>query len=212
MTVDSGIMITFILYFVFMIGIGAFFYSKANNLSDYILGGRKLNSWVAALSAQASDMSGWLLLGLPGAAYLSGLESSWIAVGLLVGTYLNWKFVARKLRLYTEKANNALTISDYLENRFDDRSKILRILSAAFILLFFLIYTASGFVAGARLFETVFGLNYLLALSIVCFNRYFLYIFRWFFSSMLDRFLSRNLNVLSHYYSTSKWYDFTWWI
>lgn len=166
MQVNIGILITFIFYFIFMIGVGIYFYSKSKNLSDYILGGRRLNSWVTALSAQASDMSGWLLLGLPGAAYLSGLEAGWIAIGLLVGTYLNWKFTAKKLRSYTEISGNSITIPDFLENRFRDKSKLIRIISASFILIFFLIYTASGFVAGATLFETVFGLSYTLALTI----------------------------------------------
>ena len=166
MILNTGIIITFLLYFAFMLGIGVYYFSKSKDLSDYILGGRTLNGWVTALSAQASDMSGWLLLGLPGTAYLSGLEAGWIALGLLVGTYLNWKFVAKKFRQYTEKTGDSITIPDYLENRFRDNSKILRILSATFILFFFLIYTASGFVAGATLFETVFGLAYTKALLI----------------------------------------------
>lgn len=166
MNINLGTLITFLLYFGFMLAIGLYYYSKSKNLSDYILGGRSLNSWVTALSAQASDMSGWLLLGLPGAAYLSGLEAGWIAIGLLVGTYLNWKFIAKKLRIYTEVAGNSITIPDYIENRFRDNSKLLRIVSASFILIFFLIYTASGFVAGATLFESVFGLDYVLALTI----------------------------------------------
>ncbi len=161
-----GILITFICYFIFMFGIGIYYFTKANDLSDYILGGRSLNGWVTALSAQASDMSGWLLLGLPGAAYLSGLSAGWIAIGLLVGTYINWKFIAKRFRIYTEHAGDAITIPDYLENRFHDDSKMLRVLSATFILFFFLIYTSSGFVAGATLFETVFGLDYQLALLI----------------------------------------------
>ena len=143
-----------------MLGIGIIFYRKTKNLSDYILGGRGLNSWVTAMSAQASDMSGWLLMGLPGYAYIAGLESFWIAIGLCIGTYLNWKFVAKRLRKYTEYAGNSLTIPDYFENRFKDDSKILRIISALFILIFFLIYTSSGFVAGAKLFSTVFGIPY----------------------------------------------------
>ncbi len=166
MNLNASTIVTFLLYFIFMLGIGAYYYTKSKNLSDYILGGRSLNSWVTALSAQASDMSGWLLLGLPGAAYLSGLEAGWIALGLLFGTYLNWKFTAKKLRQYTELAGNSITIPDYIENRFRDKSKSLRIISASFILIFFLIYTASGFVAGATLFETVFGLNYITALTI----------------------------------------------
>lgn len=163
---NQSVFVTFLLYFVFMFGIGLYFYRKSKDLSDYILGGRSLNGWVTALSAQASDMSGWLLLGLPGAAYVSGLEAGWIAVGLLIGTYINWKFIARRFRIYTEMAGDAITIPDYLENRFGDKSKGLRVISASFILFFFLIYTSSGFVAGATLFETVFGLDYQIALTI----------------------------------------------
>ncbi len=157
---NINILFSFLIYLIFMLGIGIIFYRKTKNLSDYILGGRGLNSWVTAMSAQASDMSGWLLMGLPGYAYIAGLESLWIAIGLGVGTYLNWKFIAKRLRKYTEYAGNSLTIPDYFENRFKDNSKILRIVSAFFILTFFLIYTSSGFVAGAKLFSTVFGLSY----------------------------------------------------
>jgi len=157
---NIGTLFTFGLYLLFMLGIGIIFYRKTKNLSDYILGGRGLNSWVTAMSAQASDMSGWLLMGLPGYAYIAGLESFWIAIGLCIGTYLNWKFIAKRLRKYTEYAGNSLTIPDYFENRFKDNSKILRITSALFILIFFLIYTSSGFVAGAKLFSTVFGISY----------------------------------------------------
>lgn len=163
---NQSVFITFLLYFIFMFGIGLYFYRKSKDLSDYILGGRSLNGWVTALSAQASDMSGWLLLGLPGAAYLSGLQAGWIAFGLLIGTYINWKFIARRFRIYTEMAGDAITIPDYLENRFGDSSKALRVISATFILFFFLIYTSSGFVAGATLFETVFGLDYQIALTV----------------------------------------------
>lgn len=163
---NISILISFAVYLAFMLGVGLIYYNKTNTLSDYILGDRGLNSWVAAMSAQASDMSGWLLLGLPGYAYLAGLEAIWIAVGLAVGTYLNWKFVAKRLRQYTEAANNSITLPDYFENRFRDKSSILRIVSALFILIFFLIYTASGFVAGAKLFSTVFGMSYISALSV----------------------------------------------
>jgi len=163
------ILITFLLYFVFLFTIGLYYFKRSKNLSDYILGGRSLNGWVTALSAQASDMSGWLLLGLPGAAYVSGISASWIAIGLLVGTYFNWKFIARRLRIYTESAGNSITIPDYLENRFNDSSKILRVIAASFILFFFLIYTSSGFVAGATLFNNVFGLDYQIALLIGAF-------------------------------------------
>ncbi|MFW5827470.1 MAG: sodium/proline symporter PutP [Alkalispirochaeta sp.] len=161
MAQDNPVIIaTFILYLVFMLGVGVFFYRRTKDLSDYILGGRKVNYWVTSLSAQASDMSGWLLMGLPGFAYLAGLEAIWIAVGLAVGTWVNWKFVARRLRIYTELAGDSITLPDYFENRFGDRSRILRIVSSIFILIFFLIYTSSGFVAGAKLFSSVFGLPY----------------------------------------------------
>ena len=144
-----------------MLGIGWYFYFKTKDLSDYILGGRKLGKWVTSLSAQASDMSGWLLMGLPGAAYVSGVSgAAWIAIGLAAGTYLNWKIVAKKLRISTEKHNNSITLSSYFENRFDDQSKIIRIASSLFILFFFLIYTASGFVAGGKLLNSVFGIDY----------------------------------------------------
>ncbi len=161
-----SVIITFVAYLLFMLAIGSHFYKKNESLSDYLIGDRKLNKWVTSMSAQASDMSGWLLLGLPGYAYLQGLEASWIALGLAVGTYVNWKFVARPLRCYTEIAGDAITLPDYFANRFNDQNRLLRVLSAVFILVFFLIYTASGFVAGAKLFETVFGLPYHSALLI----------------------------------------------
>lgn len=163
---NIGTLIAFVLYLSSMLLIGWIFYNRTKNLSDYILGGRTLNSWVTSMSAQASDMSGWLLMGLPGYAYIAGMESIWIAFGLILGTYLNWKFVARRLRKYTEISGNSITIPDYFENRFRDDTKVLRVVSALFILIFFLIYTASGFVAGAKLFSTVFNLSYLTALSI----------------------------------------------
>lgn len=164
---SSGIWITiaFALYLAGMMGVGVYFFFRSRNISDYYLGGRKPNKWVTAISAQASDMSGWLLLGLPGAAYAAGLaDSLWIAVGLGVGTYLNWRYVALRLRHYTLIAGNAITIPDFFENRFQDRSHALRMVSAIIILVFFLIYTASGFVAGAKLFNTVFGMTYQWAL------------------------------------------------
>ncbi|HKJ67296.1 MAG TPA: sodium/proline symporter PutP [bacterium] len=160
------ILFTFVVYFLFMMGIGWIFYHRTENLSDYILGGRGLNTYVTSLSAQASDMSGWLLLGLPGLAYETGLGSLWIAIGLAIGTYMNWKCVAKRLRQFTQVAGDSITLPDYFENRFHDKTKTLRILSALFILIFFLIYTSSGFVAGAKLFHSVFGLSYTWALSI----------------------------------------------
>lgn len=160
------ILITFGLYLFAMLAIGWYYYQKTKNLSDYILGGRKLNAWVTSLSAQASDMSGWLLLGLPGYAYLSGLESVWLLIGLLIGTYANWKFIAERLRKYTSIAGDAITLPDYFQNRLRANSNLLRILASIFILVFFLIYTSSGFVAGAKLFSSVFNISYLNALLI----------------------------------------------
>ena len=156
--------IMFGIYLIAMLGIGWLGYFSTKNLSDYILGGRSLGSFVTALSAGASDMSGWLLMGLPGAIYLSGLSESWIAIGLIAGAYLNWRFVAGRLRLYTERAGNALTLPDYLSNRFEDHSNVLRIVTALVILVFFTLYCASGVVAGARLFENMFGMPYSTAL------------------------------------------------
>ncbi|WP_084818737.1 sodium/proline symporter PutP [Tepidibacillus sp. HK-1] len=160
--------VSFVFYILLMIAIGIWSYRKTNTIDDYVLGGRSLNGWVTALSAQASDMSGWLLLGLPGAAYASGLSAMWIGIGLAIGTYLNWQFVAKRLRRYTEVVNS-ITISDYFENRFKDRTHLLRIISAFLILTFFLFYTASGLVAGGKLFEGTFGMDYKIALFVGAF-------------------------------------------
>lgn len=159
-------LITFLFYIVAMIAIGLMAYRATSNFSDYILGGRRLGSFVTALSAGASDMSGWLLMGLPGAIYLSGLSEMWIAIGLIIGAWLNWLLVAGRLRVHTEVQHNALTLPDYFSNRFNDQKKILRIVSAFVILIFFAIYCASGMVAGARLFESMFGISYSTALWI----------------------------------------------
>lgn len=161
-----GISFAFIVYLAIMMGIGIYFYFKTNDLSDYILGGRNLGPAVAALSAGASDMSGWLLLGLPGALYAGGMNNIWIGIGLTIGAFLNWQFVAGKLRIYTEKAGNSITLPDYLENRFEDKTKVLRVISAFVILIFFTIYVSSGLVGGAILFEKTFGLDYQIALWI----------------------------------------------
>lgn len=160
----AGITIAF--YLTAMLGLGAAAYRYTSNLKDYILGGRQLGGGVAALSAGASDMSGWLMLGLPGAIYASGLNQVWIAGGLVAGAFLNWQFVARRLRRYTERAGDALTLPDYFENRFGDRSRVLRVASAFVILIFFTIYTSAGLVSGAILFEQVFELDYTVALVI----------------------------------------------
>jgi len=164
MNIPLPTLITFIVYIAAMILIGFIAYRSTKNFSDYILGGRSLGSFVTALSAGASDMSGWLLMGLPGAVFLAGVSESWIAIGLVVGAYLNWLFVAGRLRVQTEHNDNALTLPDYFTSRFEDDSRLLRIFSALVILLFFTIYCASGIVAGARLFESTFGLSYETAL------------------------------------------------
>lgn len=153
-------LVTFVVYILAMVLIGFIAYRATKNFSDYILGGRSLGSFVTALSAGASDMSGWLLMGLPGAIFIAGISESWIAIGLILGAWLNWLFVAGRLRVHTEHNNNALTLPDFFTHRFEDNSKLLRIFSALVILVFFTIYCASGVVAGARLFESTFGLSY----------------------------------------------------
>ncbi|SES30791.1 sodium/proline symporter PutP [Salipaludibacillus aurantiacus] len=162
----TPIIITFIVYLVGMMALGVIAYKMTDSLSDYVLGGRRLGAGVAALSAGASDMSSWLLLGLPGALYASGLVESWIAIGLAAGAIINWQFVAGRLRSYTEVANDAITLPDFFENRFGDKSKSLRVVSAILILLFFTFYTSAGLVGGAVLFESTFGLNQQAALWI----------------------------------------------
>jgi sodium/proline symporter len=161
--------ITFIGYLVLMVGIGFFAYYYTRSYSDYILGGRSLGGVVTALSVGASDMSGWLLMGVPGAVYLTGISESWIAIGLTIGAWANWCIVASRLRVYTEKSHNALTLPDYFSHRFEDKSNLLRIISAFIILLFFTIYCASGVVAGARLFENTFHMSYQSALLVGAF-------------------------------------------
>jgi len=158
--------LTFVIYFVVVLIIGAIAYIKTKNLSDYILGDRKIGAIVAALSAEASDMSGWLLLGLPGYAYIAGLNAGWIALGLLIGTYCNWLLVAPKLRAHPAAIGESLTLADYFEKRFNDKSRLIRIITAFFILVFFTFYTSSGFVAGGKLFSSVFGINYFWAVLI----------------------------------------------
>lgn len=160
MNVSTPTLITFVIYILAMILIGFIAYRATKNFDDYILGGRSLGSFVTALSAGASDMSGWLLLGLPGAIFVAGLSESWIAIGLIAGAWLNWLFVAGRLRVHTEHNHNALTLPDYFSHRFEDTSRLLRIFSALVILVFFTIYCASGVVAGARLFESTFGMSY----------------------------------------------------
>lgn len=158
-------MISLTAYFALMLGIGFYAYRKStSDMSEYMLGGRKLHPAVGALSAGASDMSGWMLMGLPGAVFISGYSSAWIAIGLIIGAYLNYRFVAPRLRIFTEMADDALTIPDYFEKRFNDKTRALRVLSSVVIVVFFTLYTSAGIVAGGKLFEASFGLDYQLGL------------------------------------------------
>lgn len=164
---ELATLLSLAIYFLAMIAIGLYAYKTTDNdVSGYMLGGRKLSPSVTALSAGASDMSGWMLMGLPGAMYISGLSSTWIAVGLLIGAYLNYLVVAPRLRVYTEIAQDAITIPDYFEKRFEDKTRLLRIVSSLVIVVFFTLYTSSGVVGGGKLFESSFGLNYELGLFI----------------------------------------------
>lgn len=160
------ILLAFAVYMLGMIIIGATTAKKNKNADDYFLGGRNLGGWVAALSAQASDMSGWLLMGLPGCIYAYGTNQAWIAIGLFIGTVLNWLFISGRLRRYTIKAGNAMTIPEYLSNRFRDKHNILKAISAIVIVVFFLVYTASAFAAGGKLFDLVTDLDYHQALTL----------------------------------------------
>lgn len=158
---EIGVIISLGLYFALMLAIGLFAYRNSEaNVEGYLLGGRQLSPAVTALSAGASDMSGWMLMGLPGAMYISGMSAAWIGIGLVIGAWCNYKFVAPRLRSYTEVANNAITIPDYFAERFVDKSNLLRIISAIVIILFFTLYTSSGVVAGGKLFESSFGFDY----------------------------------------------------
>lgn len=163
---ETPVLISFGIYMAGMVAIGLYFYFKTADLGDYVLGGRGLGPGVTALSAGASDMSGWLLLGLPGMMYSDGIVGSWIAVGLLIGAYLNWHYVARPLRLMTHRLGDAITIPDYFSNRFDDHKGRLRVMTAVVILLFYTLYTSSGLVGGAKLFEATFHLDYSVALAV----------------------------------------------
>jgi len=158
MNFDWTVLGAFAGYLAMMLWIGFFFSKKQENLGDYYLGGRKMNKWVVALSAQASDMSGWLLMGLPGAIYVGGFSEAWIGIGLLIGTYLNWKIVAQRLRRYSQACGDSITIPDFICNRFRDKTGASRIIAAVIILVFFTFYTASGFVSCAKLFTTTFGI------------------------------------------------------
>lgn len=161
------ILAAFAVYLLFMILIGAFYAKKNTSSEDFFLGGRKLGGFVAALSAQASDMSGWLLMGLPGAIYLVGVGGDgWCALGLFIGTTLNWLVISSRLRKYTIKANNSVTLPAYFENRFRDNKRVLMSVSSVTIVIFFLVYCASALAAGGQLFESIFGVDYKISLTI----------------------------------------------
>lgn len=164
---SMGLLVVMIVYLAVMVIIGIFYSKRNKDVGDFYLGGRKLGPIVTAMSAEASDMSSWLLMGLPGVAYLSGCaEAGWTAIGLAIGTYLNWLIVAKRLRRYTVKANNSITIPEFFSNRYRDKSKSLLAISAIIIVIFFVPYTASGFAACGKLFSTLFGVSYLPAMII----------------------------------------------
>ena len=166
MSTTVAILIAFVCYLLLMIVIGIISMKQTNSTEDFFLGGRGLNGWVAALSAQASDMSGWLLMGLPGSIYALGTGQAWIAVGLFLGTVANCLFISKRLRRYTIIANNSLTLPEFFENRYHDSKKILLGISSVVIVVFFLVYTASALASGGKLFNTVFGVDYHIALLI----------------------------------------------
>lgn len=157
--VDVPVLIAFLLYLAGMLAIGFYFSNKSKKMSDYFLAGRNLGGWVTAMSAQASDMSGWLLMGLPGAAYATGMGNYWIAIGLGIGTILNWVLVAKPLRRFTEVCGDSITIPQYLQNRFRADSPLIRVVCAIVIFVFFLVYTTSAFVSGGKLFQVVFNID-----------------------------------------------------
>ncbi len=162
---ETGVVISLAAYFIAMVAIGLWAWrTSTDDIDNYLLGGRKLSAPVAALSAGASDMSGWLLLGLPGAAFIAGLSATWIAIGLFAGALANYLIVAPRLRVHTERTGDSITIPEFFENRFEDKSHALRIISSIVIIVFFTLYTSSGVVAGGKLFETAFGADYFFGL------------------------------------------------
>ena len=160
------VLVAFFLYLLMMIIIGAMCMKQNNNAEDYFLGGRNLGGFMAALSAQASDMSGWLLMGLPGSIYIMGTGQAWIGIGLFIGTTINWIFISGKLRKYTIRANNSLTLPEFFQNRYKDSKQVLLGASSVVIVIFFLVYTASALASGGKLFNSIFGIDYHTALVI----------------------------------------------
>lgn len=159
---------TFIAYFVVIIGIGAFFYNRSAKMKEYFIADRQLNPYVVALSAQASDMSGWLLMGLPGSIVVAGVGEIWVGIGLAIGTYLAWLIIARRLRIYSEKANNSITISEFFSNRFNDEKGTIRVLCGIVLLIFFTFYVASAFVSGGKILQAIFPDTEYLTMMLAC--------------------------------------------
>lgn len=161
------IMIAIAIYLIAMLGVGIYCSKKNNNVDDFYLGGRKLGPFVTAMSAEASDMSSWLLMGLPGVAYLTGVaDAAWTAIGLAIGTYFNWLIIAKRIRIYSHVADNSITVPDFFSRRYRDNKNILMCISAIVIIVFFIPYTASGFAACGKLFSSLFGVNYVWAMII----------------------------------------------
>lgn len=169
MSQHTWFILAIIIYMLVMLAIGYWSFRQTTEYDDYVLAGRELNPFIAAMSAGASDMSGWLLMGLPGALFVTGLSELWIAIGLAIGTWANWKWVAPRLRSYSEVAKNSITLPSFFENRLHDKSRALRMISALIIIVFFTFYVSSGMVSGGRYFESTFGGNYLDGMLIVAF-------------------------------------------
>lgn len=166
-TAHLCITLAIIVYLGCMLYVGYRCSKNNNDSADFYLGGRKLGPLVTAMSAEASDMSSWLLMGLPGLAYLTGVaDAGWTAIGLAIGTYLNWRIVAKRIRRYTHVAGNSITLPSFFSNRYRDEKKILQSIGAIFIVIFFIPYTASGFAACGKLFSSLFGINYQVAMVI----------------------------------------------
>ena len=164
--ISAPTIIAFLIYVSIVLAIGFYAYVRTKSAGDYFLGGRQLSPTVAAISAGASDMSGWVLLGLPGYAYLAGLEAAWISIGLVIGVAANWLLMAKRLRIYSAQLDDAVTLPAYLQRRFSDPSPWLKSIASVSILLFFLFYVGSGLIAGGKLFNEVFGFDYQIAVFV----------------------------------------------
>ncbi len=201
MSEHTWFIVAIMIYMGAMLAIGYWSYKKTDQYDDFVLAGRDLNPFVAALSAGASDMSGWLLMGLPGALFVTGMSELWIAVGLLIGSWANWKWVAPRLRAYSEVANNSITLPSFFENRLMDQSRVLRIVSSIVIIVFFTFYVSSGMVSGGRYFESTFGSAYIDGMMIVRrhddrrLHHGCLYFYRWLPCGFLYRRSSRHHHV-----------------